>query len=1278
MAMTRTERLHRVLGSPGLVYTVSTWLRADTIGTISTPVLDATDALIGLSTTPTGDSLFTIAAPGDILEVGNEDMLIIGKGAPPSVTVEREQFGTTFGAPGYPASAQGRAAAWIWKNITDRVGLGHGVEAVMSFRRSFEKSLNRHESSTGVLVARNEDQFWDKFDSVGAEFASPITGVSALRQRWVRFYLHARSGPIVETIALGTFLIGSVEPSGDKTCRISLKGLGSLLRGEAEASSVRMGRERYSYTPTFWLVQAILEQTDYRTSGTGWCAGIPLQTKRHLASKAMREIPVDRPTVSHYGKIGRFVFPSGTAASAEFDFFTEGLGGVGGTPSATGGGFPTAHDYDPQAGGVGNVVTGDPAVAGRHYFGVGPDIWELDENTGECAVAFQNATPGQRITHLFRNTLDSAAAGKPKLCGKASADYPVGMTNGGDYSDRGRAGTLFRWNGGSSFAASLAVTSLWPGTHFFRDGQAAGQHYLGGIAGTENVGLPFGQRVYGFDANGSGGITVSNAFEGHINSTVDVTQFVRNLDSVGIQIEPGRGTNGTVTYVGFNRILSTEPRLNLRFTYGNQGCCALVSTTAAWATGGAIVYCEVNATTGVIAIKAWRMTTGGITTLKTFASPTEQPCSMAGNGYSSPASSVFRILFVGLVTWSESSSTATTSGIIGFSSVPAESTVYASGTDTGSAYHTPLAIGYVADSTITNAAAYVVTWFRRDRVGDPQAFSITADQRAANITSVPTTYRMPSMLHAWTQNLDQQRVVHAMDTAGRLIRYQLTTAGLFSDAGISVPDGGRCPVDGESWSACHRLVVRGAAGSERVYGVSAPAWPSGPDTRDGKNPGQFIFWRLSSSMWDTVELGYFGDDTPEEALGHLAFGGLAAFGSDYDGRGNFIWDDRFKETAPVVTYEPWMIFEGRRRRGDDEIENPVEIAPWTLRGSTIEARVDLSPHSTLTNAREAVDVHSTGSTEQTIVLTCQTPGRVGVASFSVYVKGGTYKTQLVTTYPAGTPTSAVNVAFRGRSAAGPWDEDDVDDRARQVQIPRNSRVFLPDGQEGTVTSITEIVASGYIQLNLETAWTPSAHAFSGQPVDIELEVSRQTTLYVASAAEPAGIYSIVSDHQFQEVGAGMEWATGVMIRWREPNDTGADLNHNEGAWASGDRIVIQVSGVDVVENKNAKIRAFNADYKRKYGDRPMKTSRGRLTPRRTERVANARLNKYGAPPYVYEFMTFLSPHVKLFDVIRIRSKRMIPEKLNPEGPHTDHATVRGMEFDPRTGLSMIEAIAPIE
>lgn len=1279
MAMSIDEA-HKLFSSPGLSYSISAWIRSDVVGHIvnGAGITDATTTLVQLSTTPAGYSAASYTSNGDILQVADEDMLVTAEDKTFGLVYVKRQFAnTTYQGQGYPYFT----AAWTWKDFTDRIDSNHGIDALSTIRRSFERKMNNYESSVANVRALNTDRFWDS--------VVPPLGVSSYRARWIRFYLHTRRGSLeVDVRRLCTMLIDDVSTDDGPYATLKLKGIGSLLQQDTDASDAKAGREWFAYTPTSLLVEALLNKTDYgRTGGSQIEAGIPIHIKRHLTQKAYRTIPVDEATVSHWGRVGAIRRPSPYTGGTQ-DWLMPDLLRPS-TPNIAGA-FVSAMEWDPQVTGPGNVYTGDPSTVGRLYLGIGSDLWEFDPRTGDARPVLQNLMGvGRRIRRLWYNSLDTALAGQPHILGAAWPDYPTAVPASDAYSYRIVSGLLFRWNGGFGLTSSTQIDRMFPGTHCFRKGQVSSLG--GGTAGApswgENIAVPFsetlGARIQNTaklmgsitgrdgDADTAGnalpyrtatlGPSETYAFApGVVSEAVDVNgdAIALNKSYFALTFAAPSGANGGHNY---------------RFTLGQHGACEYLGDPAgvqAWCDQGAIAYCEMDIVTGIITVKAWEPSSGTTTTLKTMAADYEQPISMAGNlGLTSAGPA----LFLGYMEWSETG--ASVAWIRQFSLAAVESAVYDGTTDAGaggSTYYSPTWMACVP--RLSTAAHLVVTWFKRDRVGETNMFGHKAYQTFP-FTNASPAYLSVSMLHAVTHERGAINSARALDTAGRFVQLDIDPAT--SIITTTVLDRGFAPVDGEPWSACNKLAKgESSAGVSTWYGCSSPAWPFGYDIRDGKRDGQYVLWKHDKNMWDSYEIGYFEGETIEEALAHLAFGSLSVWGFDWDGGGNFRFDDRVQSGTAVVQFGGGSdrITKVARRRSYDEIENPVELQPWVLRSGEISARVDLTSSSTISSASEPIDVQSPDNKKKMIVLTCVQGGRVGVAKFKAYVEAGTYKTITTQTYPAMVPVSQVEVLFGGLSAAGPWNEWTNADRNRQLQIPAYSVVTLPDNTKiGLGFAVIEV---GFVlYLSLSSPWTPQATAYAGSPISIDLEIASRASDYSVSPSNPNGGYVLTSDFGWQEIGAGQPWATGVLVKFRQAYDrrkntgAGSEVGYGEAVWSFGDRIVIDVPGLEASANGSAKVRAFDAVGISKYGTKALRTNSGKLSPRRALRIANARLAQNKYPRWVYTVTTFFAPHIRLFDRVRVYSPKLIRTS-----PYWEDTTVRKIEHDLRAGQTVLECV----
>lgn len=1271
MALTTYEQLFALYNDPtGLTYSVHTFIRADQVGNINAAITNNATTSVQVNTSPSGASTKSNIEVGDILQIADEDMLVESLGAGGQVGVQREYAGTAFQSPGYPAGT----GTWIWKDFTDRVENQHGIAAISSLERRFEYALNTYGTTAGSVKALNTDRFWDDLSLI------PI-GLSSFRHRWIRFYIRAwRGGVAVDHRAIATLLIEDVTTDESDYATLKLMGIGSLLRNKAEASSTRQGREWYTYTPTSLVVEALLASVEgLRTTGTGALAGLPLHWRRSLSAAASRTIalPASTYAISAHGKVTDFGKPSSTA-----DFLARNVGVPGGSMA---GGYASAMAWDPQVTGA-NTVTGDPATVGRLYVGVGPDIWEFDPETREGKVAISNAGSGKRIRRLWYCALDTATATKPKIYGAAWGDYASTVADQA-YAERAVAAILFSWNGGAALTNSTSIANFWPGTHFFRDGAAVsfGAGGVGAqpsmgignatIASTESIPLPFAQFIYSHSDTAWSSANSSVIFSKRSSLTAgntDRTKADGILDQ-GIELMPGVGypsdgygaAAAAVNLKGFDVVhFNNTDRMNCRFTLGQQGACCLYSTNTARnnaADTGAIVYCDINTTTGIISVNSWEPVSGtGVVGIKVCATKEEQPCAMAGNGDQACANAQ-HILFVGTMLWSESGNSR--GKIYKYIDLGTETTYYDGNADAVK-YYSPLWLAYIHVSSAVNGI--LTSTYRRDKSGDADQFGYYAGLTSATVTNWSPTYSAASLLHAATWNkfsIDES--AFAMDTAGRLVRivFNATTCAITS---VTPQDRGFCPIEGETWSATDQLAI---FSSQECYGISSPVWPFGNDIRQGRADGLYILWKLAGELWDTYDLGYFEDKTIEEALGDLAFASNAVWSFDADGRGNFSFTDRVSSASPLFQLGGIQdrISSIARRPGYDEIENPVEITPWTIRSGEIKARVDLSAQSTLSSASEPIDVQSPDNKQKMMQLTCVQAGRIGSARFKVQIEGGTIKTLTTTTYAASAATTTIDVMPLGDAAAGPYLETTAAQLNRKHQIPIGSRIRLPDGTERTISAIS--TPTDYTMTLTIASWTPSVNIYAGSTVEIYGEVDRQASDYTITTSDPNGTYLLTSSYEWQEIGSGEAWATGCLIRFREPPDDGVDVNYNETAWNFGDRIVIEVPGLEVVANSSAKITAFDADASRQFGKKALTTERGRLPARKCIYVADVRKDANAVPRWIYTINTTLLPFVPLFSVLTAYSPKLIRT-----APYTDDVTIRSMRFDLTRGRTVIEAI----
>jgi len=1268
VALTYPQQLQALYAAPGVLSQVAVYIRADIVATLTGTLDVGTGKMVGGNFSPA--SFISELRSGDILQIENEDMLITALSGP-DIIIRRGYADTT------EVAHSAFITVWRWVDFTDRIGMQHGIESVSSLRRSFEKSIDKFETSSGRLRAMNLDRFWDK--------VTPPPGFSSYRHKWVRFYIKTmRGGVLTHVRALSTMLLSDIKTDDSPTAELSLIGIGSLLRAPTESESLKLGREHYAYTPTSMIVEGLLSSIDeFRVPAEQDFTGIPTHWRDTLRQRAARTISLPSGTfaVSHFGKPAAFIKQNGGFAHPWLDRNLSTLS------SGVAGNYPSAMVYDPQVVGVGNVFTGDTARAGRLFLGIGSSIYEFDPITLESTLRFFNATGGQRIRRLWYNALDTTTAGKPKICGLAWSDYPLVLSNN-TWSARSVGATLFRWNGASGILdRSQVVNTLWPGTHVMRKGDATG---LGGntvddAAQGENIALPFPQKLGWPTGSGLGTTYLVGGIRQYLKSAPPAgepgSNGFRLRDQSGGSQEPydigivyeavtdsERGTpaalNKSYWAIAFANTVSAEGGHNVKYALGQMGAAAYVGDPlgiTAWATGGAIVYCDLNTTNGVPTIKTWNVMDGTGSTLQTLTAG-DQPISMCGND---GAWATGPVGAYGFIRWSE---TGDSQSFIESFTMGAIISVW-DGTDVGS-YLTPIWMKLLAGTGSTKRTL-ITTFFSRNNVGLSDMFHMRGFLADTLYSGITMDVAIASIPHAFTAVPGQTRQAFALDSAGRLMKFEVKDSdGKIDTTATQVLDRGFAPVDGEHWSATLELA---ALTANKVYGISSPTWPFGDDIRGDVHDGMYIAWKYDSDLMDNTELAYFKDKTLEEAMGDLAFAGAAVWGFDNDGRGNFLFDDRIKTGAGIVRFGGGTDLSTRlsKRRGYEEVENQVEITPYTFRSGTITADIDLTSESTLKASPELLEVQAPDPKEKLVSLKCIQGGRVGTARFSYYLQGGTLKGWLSNTYAGGVATGVVFVSGGGKSLGGPHNELDASgDLQRELQIPKNSVIRLPDGTERTITNISG-ASTGFLTLSLSSNWTPASTVYAGSPVEIDLEVDRS---YAGSTSAAAGDGKdvLVSSFEWQELGAGKDWRSGILIRFSEPPDDGYDINYNESSWHEGDRITIKIPGIEVVANDNAKVTAFDADAIRKYGKRVFSTQRGNLLARKALYIGQSRLTQNKQPRWIWSIDTALAPYVSLWDRVEVYSPDLVPTD-----PHVETVTVRAITHDIARARSVIEAIGAV-
>lgn len=1323
MTWTEYQRLHHLyVNSPGLVFRVEPWLRcrpAAYVDYISiTPsqgpleeVYFRCDLLDSNFTT--SQQLFKAEIEiGDILQVADEDMLVVDKPSvlgDQGVLVQRAYAGTSIPSAGHYFGTP----IWVWKNFSDHISSDKGIASVSALRRGFERAHDHFGTHSATVRAINAGRrFWDT--------VQPPTGFETYRHTWIRFYLKTLAGHrIADHRALSTMLIKDIETDDSAFATLRLEGLGSLVRIAAEASGTRACREWLVHDPTFGVVGNLLSQVqEFRGVGSDPVWGIPPHWQRALAARSSRTISLPsatyaisthgRPEEWHKGELADWDTDPDPTVEASVDWLLRNCF----TPQ-----IPcTAICWDPQATGAGKVMTGDPSTVGRIYFAMGyEEIHEFDPITRESkrvVFSIPNITSGV-VRMLKYNPLDGSDPGTPKILGVAVKHVqPPPVTNTA-FTNRTPNMCLFQWNGPNvGFSSTKAITNGWPGFHFWRHGRdVANLSVAGQPAATckvvgpvpaippqavEGIRVPISHYVYG-ESNA----VYPNAGFPAIYSTIGLGLVDRAkydgrlrdgiLLQTGAQAERTFGGNNAAVYervadytvVKYN----STTGMNLKFTYGQQGAfdtCGDYNSGNSIMAVGAIIYCEMtNATTGEISMKMWSPNTGIITNIKTFntAPGEEQPCCVTGRYIDTSSVEGQLFCFVGWMQWKETN-VVSASFIKGYrinsvTETPAEQAVYDSTTDTLSAFYTPLWMCALDRNTATNDPHLIVTWFKRDHNidysagGDGTGYTKKYAYRAYNAfpftDAVPASnsFKSDSCVHAITAVPGVARTAFAVDSAGRLVK--LVTNDTTAVVSVTPIDTGEPPVSGEPWSATKDLAV---AGENKCFGISSPTWiphedTRGPASNDTRQFGGFyILWKLDDNLWDTIEYAYYKDKTIEEALGDVAFATNAVWGFDNNGRGDFNMFDRFPSGSPIITLDSAdRTTRMKKRRGYMEIENQCEVTPWFPKIGSVH--IDVALNRRYPNKGPiAPEVRTTNLKQQTVVLTCLKGGKVNQAQFSAYVKGGVIKAFLVESHAAGSSDGKPLLAPAYREANHGYSSL----YHETIGVTPGARIRFPDGQLLAISSDNhEGWEQGTMGVDVDGAWTPQADFPAGSPVEIDLRM--ETAGRSITTTAPDGSYVLTSSYEWQEVGLGQDWATGVMVRFPEPDDDGQNIDRNEVAWEQGEIITITVDGVTVEKDENSKVTSFDATSVAKYGKRTLATARGVLSPRRGLFVADVRVAAGGRPRWLWSVDTRLLPFIQIGHVLTLKNPKLIPTS-----PFTEDVIVREVEHSPRSKRSLLECI----
>lgn len=1293
MALGVKEALRHAYGnSLGMTPSLHVYLLADCYGGHAEATLLPNDPTFSIQYQPSGESPQDLIEIGDIVQIAGEDMLVTAKDKTVhTITVQRGYAGTTAQTPGTTWGSP----ILVWKNFTDRFENEHGIQAVSAIERSFERTLNAWQTSSASIKALNKDRFWNA--------TTKPFGFSSFSNRFIRFYVRL---PGIDHRAFATMMIDTIETDHTDFATLSLKDIGFLLKQKSEASSTRQGREWLSYCPTPMVVKSLLERVPgflfpggYNgTNQNNATTGIPLHWRQMLHAKCARTIslPSGERSVSAHGRPNEWGADT-INSSPNSNFKTMERRADNPFGPLMDGSFPCAYAWDPQVTGQNNVYAGNPDTVGRLYFGVGMELWEFDPITREAYATGLRCTSGgvdMRIQWLAYNAKDTSAVGKPKIVGAAWNDYPDQILFAFDdetpYNDRILSGRLFRYNGGGVASATKTIQGgaqyFYPGTYFFRDGSAqvnSNRRVVGANNGDENLALPFTQQVYGRSLGAGEVVTrlgirssnLSDRLEGGADMPLGmeiVSPGLTSIDPLPL---------GASSDVLFHEIRAEDDALrsHTRFTYGQQGCVGLVSShpsQSSLANTGAIVYCEVTLASGIVTVKMWEPESNTTTTLHTFSDNTEQPCCIAYNGgrVTSSGAGPVEVLFIGTIDWNEAGPPGPNQSIGKIYKIKddfgAATTYYDATNDTFflDKYYMPLWM-CLAPVQNNSAATLVVTMFRRDQLGKSDAYGYAGlNASSASIANFTPQYESSSILHALAHNPFDTDAVMGMDTAGRLVRIDIDDSAKEISQVFSM-DRSFCPIDGESWSAGPQLAP---FGEDKVFGISSPVWPGGNEFRGGVMDGMYILWKLDDNLWDTFDLGYFEGQSIEEALADVAFASNAMWG--FDARGDFVWKDRVQNTAPVCAFgnvegqsDRASVFS--RKTGYREIENAVEITPWQLMSGRINVQINLTPRSTLASSAEPVEVQSPDGKQKKIVLTCISPGRVGVAKFKVFSQSGTYKTFTLTTYPAGIEVDQIVFNFNGYATGGPFGEDADQTYNRRYQIPFGSTIRLPDGQTRTLVDRQELYIFGYgTRWEFDEPWTPAQTYFAGSPIEIDLEVATKHSDYEVTEADADGTYVLTSSYDWQEIGFGKPWATGCLIRFSEPNDDGG-INYNETAYDAGLQIIIECEGRQLVENSNAKITVFDGPSIQKHKRKTFSTRLGRLPARKIDWVGAKHLEQNKDPRWITGCQTIFAPYLDLFDVTTVHDPKQIPDS-----PFTDDITIRKIRHDWRSLVTTFEGL----